>query len=137
VSATASSGLTVTLASLTITVCTISGSTVTIKATGTCTLQGSQAGTTNYNAAPNVSKSFTIGKANRRFSFGALANKTYGAASFHRECDRIIGVGRDVFVAVDHRVHSQRQHGHDQGRRPLHDPGGAGRKRELQRGPQT
>ena len=82
VSATASSGLTVTLASLTITVCTISGSTVTIKATGTCTLQGSQAGNTNYNAAPNVSKSFTIGKANQTISFGTLANKTYGAASF-------------------------------------------------------
>jgi hypothetical protein len=60
ISATASSGLTVSLASLTGSVCTISGSTVTLLKAGTCTLQASQAGNGNYNAAPSVSRSFAV-----------------------------------------------------------------------------
>jgi len=82
VSATASSALAVTFSSLTTTVCTVSGSTVTIRAGGTCTIQVAQAGNTSYNAAPNVSQSFTVAKADQTIAFGALANKTYGAAPF-------------------------------------------------------
>jgi hypothetical protein len=60
VSATASSGLTVAFASQTTGVCTMSGSTVHIVTIGTCTIRASQAGNSNYNAATNVDRSFTI-----------------------------------------------------------------------------
>jgi len=82
VSATASSGLAVTFTSTTTAVCTVSGNTVTLVTGGTCTIQAAQAGNTSYNAASNVSQSFTIAKASQTITFNALANKTYGAAPF-------------------------------------------------------
>jgi RHS repeat-associated protein len=82
VSATASSGLAVTFSSLTTAVCTVSGSTVTIKAAGTCTLQAAQAGNGNYNAATNVSKSFTVAKAAQTITFVGPTGKTYGNSPF-------------------------------------------------------
>ncbi len=51
VSATASSGLSVTFASLTPSVCTVSGNTVTSLTAGTCTISASQAGNTAYGPA--------------------------------------------------------------------------------------
>ena len=54
-SSSADSGLTVSLASSTGSVCSMTGSTVGLLATGTCTLIASQAGNSNYNAATNVS----------------------------------------------------------------------------------
>jgi alpha-tubulin suppressor-like RCC1 family protein len=60
VGATASSGLTVSLASLTTSTCSVSGSTVTLLAVGTCTLQASQAGNGTYTLATPVSQSFSI-----------------------------------------------------------------------------
>ena len=58
--ATASSGLTVSYASSTTGVCTVSGSTITIVSTGSCSITASQSGGSGYAAAANVSKSFTI-----------------------------------------------------------------------------
>ena len=40
--------------------CTVSGSTVTITAAGSCTITASQAGDANYNPAPNVPRTFNI-----------------------------------------------------------------------------
>ncbi len=60
VSASASSGLPVSFASLTSSVCTVSGSTVTLAAVGQCTIQASQAGNSSYSAAPNVNQSFQV-----------------------------------------------------------------------------
>jgi hypothetical protein len=82
VSATASSGLAVSFASLTTSVCTVSGTTVTIVAAGTCTIQASQAGNATYAPATNVSQSFTVAKANQTITFSALSGKTYGVAPF-------------------------------------------------------
>jgi uncharacterized repeat protein (TIGR02543 family) len=62
-SATATSGLTVTIASTTTAVCTVSGTTVTIVKAGTCTLTADQAGNGNYDAATQVTQSITISKA--------------------------------------------------------------------------
>ena len=56
--ATASSGLAVTLTSQTTGVCTVSGSTATIVTVGTCTVKASQAGNANYAAAADVTVSF-------------------------------------------------------------------------------
>ena len=50
VSATATSGLTVTFASCTTSVCTVSGSSLSIVAPGSCSITVAQAGDTNYNA---------------------------------------------------------------------------------------
>ena len=58
-----SSGNTVTFAASPSTVCTVSGSTVTIKGAGTCSLTASQAGNDNYKAAADVTQTVTIAKA--------------------------------------------------------------------------
>lgn len=60
VSATASSGLPVSFASLTPTVCTVSGSTVTLIRTGACTLQATQAGNATFKPATPVTRSFLV-----------------------------------------------------------------------------
>jgi len=59
-SATASSGLPVSFASLTPTVCTVSGSKATILAVGTCTIRATQAGNGTYAAATPVNRSFSV-----------------------------------------------------------------------------
>ena len=59
-SATASSGLTVTFTSRTTGKCTVASGTVTLVATGTCTIRAAQSGNVNYNAAPVVDQSFGI-----------------------------------------------------------------------------
>jgi hypothetical protein len=59
-SATASSGLTVAFASLTPSVCTVSGTTATLSAPGTCTIEATQAGNTVYGDAPAVKQSFAV-----------------------------------------------------------------------------
>jgi RHS repeat-associated protein len=63
ISASSSSGLAVTFTSTTTPQCTVSGSTVTLVAPGTCTIAANQAGNANYNAAPQVTQSFTISAA--------------------------------------------------------------------------
>lgn len=62
VAATASSGLTVSFASLTTGVCTVAGATVTlaVDAVGTCTIRASQSGNGSFAAAANVDQSFTV-----------------------------------------------------------------------------
>jgi hypothetical protein len=58
--ATASSGLAVSFASLTSSVCTVSGNTATLILAGTCTIQASQSGSSNFSAAASVSQSFSV-----------------------------------------------------------------------------
>jgi MBG domain (YGX type) len=80
--ATASSGLAVSYASSTTGVCTIVAGKLHVVAAGTCSVTASQAGNSNYNAAPDVTRSFAIGKADQTITFGPLANKAYGDADF-------------------------------------------------------
>ncbi len=56
----ADSGLTVTMASTTVPVCSVTGFTVRLITSGTCTLAASQAGNANYDAAPGISRSFSV-----------------------------------------------------------------------------
>ncbi|HIJ88655.1 MAG TPA: DNRLRE domain-containing protein [Desulfuromonadales bacterium] len=58
--ATADSGLPVSYTSLTVGVCTVSGATLNLLATGTCTIVADQIGDVSYTAAPPVAQSFTI-----------------------------------------------------------------------------
>jgi hypothetical protein len=60
VSATASSGLTVSFSSTTLATCTVSGDSVSLLAEGVCTLEANQAGDAIYLPAPTVSVTFTI-----------------------------------------------------------------------------
>jgi hypothetical protein len=60
ISATASSGLPVTLASNTPLACTVSGNTVTLAGAGTCSITATQAGNANFAAAAPVTRSFTV-----------------------------------------------------------------------------
>ncbi|HXE62950.1 MAG TPA: FG-GAP-like repeat-containing protein, partial [Bryobacteraceae bacterium] len=58
--ATATSGLAVTFTSNTPSVCTVSGSNLTLLTTGTCSITASQPGNTNYTAASPVTQTFAI-----------------------------------------------------------------------------
>ena len=85
VSATASSGLPVSFASLTPAICTVSGSTVTLLSTGTCTIQAAQAGNASFNPAPTVAQSFAVKstqKSDQTITFGKPADKQLGDLPF-------------------------------------------------------
>ena len=62
-SATASSGLAVAFTSATTSVCTVSGTTATFVAAGTCTIDANQSGNSTYAAASQVADSFTVNAA--------------------------------------------------------------------------
>jgi hypothetical protein len=82
VKATASSGLTVSFNSQTPSICTVSGTTVTLASGGQCTIQATQTGNTDYAAAPPVNQSFQVTQASQTITFGALSNEAYGTAPF-------------------------------------------------------
>lgn len=60
VAATASSGLAVAFSSGSPSVCSVSGSTVSFTASGTCVVRANQAGNASYQPAPQVQQSFTV-----------------------------------------------------------------------------
>jgi hypothetical protein len=74
-SATASSGLTVSYASTTPSVCTVSGTTASLLTSGTCTIHATQAGNTIYSAAPAVNQSFTVAGIAQTIAFPAIATQ--------------------------------------------------------------
>ena len=80
VSATASSALSVSFGATGN--CTIATATVTLTGAGSCTITASQAGDTNYNAAPDVPQTFSIAKADQMITFNPLADKTASDPSF-------------------------------------------------------
>ena len=82
VSATASSGLAVSFASTTPSICTLASATVTLLAVGTCAVEASQAGNSTDAAATPVDQSFTVTQAAQTIAFGVIAKKPLGAAPF-------------------------------------------------------
>ena len=83
VAASATSGLSITFASNTADVCTVTGTTVTLLSGGICTLAASQPGNKNYLAADSVSQSFrVIGKSAQSIDFPPLEDKIFGDAAF-------------------------------------------------------
>jgi len=68
-SATASSGLAVTFTSTTTSICTVSGTTATFIASGTCTIDANQAGNSGYTAAAMVPQSFTVNNGTQTITF--------------------------------------------------------------------
>jgi uncharacterized protein YhjY with autotransporter beta-barrel domain len=59
-------------------ICSVSGTTVTGLAAGTCVVAANQASDANYNAAPQVTQSITIGKSGQSISFGATPSVVVG-----------------------------------------------------------
>jgi hypothetical protein len=79
-SAKATSGLPVSFASSTPAVCTVSGTTATLLSAGTCTIQASQAGNTQYAAAPPVPVKFTVDPISQTITFTAIPAQVVGAS---------------------------------------------------------
>jgi Bacterial Ig-like domain (group 3)/MBG domain (YGX type) len=80
VSATATSSLAVSFGSTTSGVCTVSGATVTIVSAGTCTIQATQSGNTDYFAAAAVSVNFTVTQASQNISFTPISPVMFGVS---------------------------------------------------------
>ena len=68
------SGEPISFASNTTGVCTVSGTTAMIVSVGTCSITASQAGNANYNAAPDVTRTFNVTKANQTITASASPN---------------------------------------------------------------
>ena len=77
-SATASSGLAVSFASHTASVCTVSGTIATFVTAGTCTIQASQAGNGTWAAAAPVSRSFAVNGEPQTIAFNTPGTQTVG-----------------------------------------------------------
>jgi hypothetical protein len=82
VATSSSSGLAVSLQSLSPTVCSVSGNTVSVLGLGTCTLQASQPGNATEVAAQSVKQSFVVVKLLQSVTFGSLSGKTLGDIPF-------------------------------------------------------
>jgi hypothetical protein len=78
-SASASSGLPVSFASTTASVCTVSGTTATFVTTGTCTIQATQPGNSTYTAATPVSQTFTVEAVAQTITFPNPGTQDLGA----------------------------------------------------------
>jgi len=76
--ATASSGLTVSYSSTTTTVCTVSGSTATFLASGPCSITASQSGNSTYAAASPVTQSFSVLLAPQTITFNTIPSQLVG-----------------------------------------------------------
>lgn len=74
-SATATSGLSVafTIDATASAVCAIAGATVSFIGSGTCVINGNQAGNASFNPAPQVQQSFAVVKANQTITFTSVA----------------------------------------------------------------
>ena len=79
--ATASSGLAVSFASTTTSVCTVSGSTATFVIAGTCTIQATEEGNSTYFVATPVSQSFTVNHEAQTITFPAIPTTTLVSGS--------------------------------------------------------
>ena len=78
VSAIATSGLGVTFSSTTTGVCTVSGSTVTGVAVGTCTVVANQAGNANYSSAAQLAQDISVGQGSQSIGTISLTPTSLG-----------------------------------------------------------
>ena len=64
------------------TACSVSGTTVTLLSAGSCAIDADQAGSTNYEAAPRVTRTFTVSAAGQTITFAPIPPHTLGDADF-------------------------------------------------------
>ncbi len=86
-SATASSGLAVSFGSTTSTVCTVSGSTVSLVGVGLCTIEATQAGNADYSAAQAIMQSFVVNQGSQTISFAVFAGTGIRRSAAYGERD--------------------------------------------------
>ena len=79
--ATSNSGLTVAVTSATSAICSLTGTTLTLLAAGTCIINANQAGDANYEAAMQVVIDFPIAKATQSISFTTPSAMTVGGST--------------------------------------------------------
>ena len=82
ISATASSGLTVTFSSNTTNVCTVSTTTVSLVNVGQCSITANQAGDSTYSAASPVTQTFNVFGGSQTITFDAIPNQILGISPF-------------------------------------------------------
>jgi len=75
-SATATSGLTVTFTSNSPSICAVTGTTLTLLAAGTCSVTASQTGNSMYAAASPVNQTFIVTQASQTIAFGPISPVT-------------------------------------------------------------
>ena len=78
--AAASSGLPVSLQSLTMAVCSVSGVAATLISEGTCTIEATQRGNATYATAPAVTQSFTVNLASQTIDLAAIPPQMAGSS---------------------------------------------------------
>lgn len=81
VSPTASSGLTVSLVSLSPAVCTVSGFVITIVGQGNCSIRNSQSGNGTYSSAPTVEYTFVVAAAVTNYTITYFGNGASGGSA--------------------------------------------------------
>jgi len=103
---TSNSGDSVTITSSTLSVCTVSNGVVSYLTTGTCTLTYSDAGNSNFNAAPNVVQNITVLKTQAVITLGTSApsspalNSTYTPAATSTSSDSVVLVSTTTGVCT-------------------------------------
>jgi RHS repeat-associated protein len=80
--ATSNSGLAVVLSSTTPAICTVSGTSATLLAAGSCSIVASQPGDSAYNAATSVTRTFSVTKASQTITLATISNRAYSATPF-------------------------------------------------------
>ena len=80
--ASASSTLGVSFASTTTSVCTVSGTSLTLVSVGMCSVTATQAGNSTFAAAAPVTQSFMVSQGTQTITFGALNSVTLPSAAF-------------------------------------------------------
>ncbi|HZX75581.1 autotransporter domain-containing protein [Lysobacter sp.] len=98
------SGLPVVFASNTTSVCTVSGSTVTMLAAGTCSLTADQAGNASFSAAPQIALQVVIGRALPTLAWVADMSRTLGEAAFELPDPTSDSAGAFTFTSSDPHV---------------------------------
>ncbi|MES3026210.1 MAG: RHS repeat-associated core domain-containing protein [Pseudomonadota bacterium] len=88
-----SSGLPLTLVSVTPMVCTVDGVTVTVLATGNCAITADQAGNANTSAASQLVISFAVTQASQTIVFGTLPDRVGGETPFTLLANATSGLG--------------------------------------------
>ncbi|TDR48467.1 hypothetical protein DFR29_10187 [Tahibacter aquaticus] len=103
VSATATSGLPVSFSidASASAVCTISGASVSFTGAGTCVINANQAGNANYNAAPQVQQSFSVGRGSQSISFSSTAPAAATVAGAAYTVSATASSGLPVSFSID------------------------------------
>ncbi|MEQ8926730.1 MAG: Ig-like domain-containing protein [Fulvivirga sp.] len=97
-SASSTSGLTISYASSNTSVATVSGNTVTIVGAGSTTITASQAGNSQFNAATPVQQVLTVNKANQTITIDAISDKLVTDGSFAVNASTTSGLSLDYAI---------------------------------------